>query len=304
MQPSSRPALSRRGLSRVEVIVIVIVVSAVVCVGVCAGAAGLMLPALGKARASARQIKCATQVRNTIQAMTIFAQGNKDSYPLPSIIDINNQTIANGGRGKDTTNNILSILVYNSSISPELLYTPSESNSSIRACSEYQNSSPKAAAVPANALWDPALRCDFTTGTGHTSYANAMPSGDTASDDPKERGRLNMWGNTFNAMEAVFGNRGPTVTGTGPSAMIDGKSKTLAIHGGRTTWEGNIGYNDNHVNFETTIAPPGLVYRTAGGARPDIIFIDEADDTTGLNLILGIWTTAGTKPSEFKGIHD
>ncbi len=306
MQPR-RPAFSRRGLSRVEVIVIVIVASAVVCIGVCAGAAGIMLPALGKARSSARQIKCATQVRNVIQAMTIFAQGNRDSYPLPSILDANNTTVATGGRGKDTSNNILSVLCYNGSVSPFLLVSPSETNGNISIFNGYQMSNPSAAAKPADALWDPALRCDFTTGQGHTSYAMAMPSGDidAPANDPA-RGRLNIWSNTFNAMEAVFGNRGPMVTGRDAAGKVafDGKSNTMAIHGGRSTWEGNIGYNDNHVNFETAMDPRPLVYRSTSGMRPDIIFYDEPDDTSGVNLILGIWTKAGTLPSEFKGIHD
>ena len=32
-------------------------------------------------------------------------------------------------------------------------------------------------------------------------------------------------------------------------------SNTLLIHGGRTTWEGNIAYNDNHITFETRPDP-------------------------------------------------
>lgn len=267
-----------------------------------------MLPALGKARQSARQIMCGTQVRNVVQAMVIHSQAHKDSYPLPSILDANNQTIASGGREKDTTNNILSVLIYNSSISPELLYSRSETNSNIRIFDGYQHASPKAAANPGKALWDPALRCDFTTGQGHSSYAMLMPSGDTAApeDDKAARGRLPMWSNTFNTDEAVFGNRGAMVTGKDGAGnpVYDKKSNTLAIHGGRSTWEGNIGYNDTHVNFETTMNPQQLVYSTAGGKRPDILFFDEPDDTSGVNLYLGIWVKAGTKPSEFKGIHD
>src|SRR4051812_35764360 len=116
--------LSRRGLSRVELIVIIVVAVGVVCVLMCAGLAGIMLPALAKARSSARQIKCGTQVRNVVQAMTIFAQGNKDMYPLPSVADPNNQTTAVAGRAKDTSNNVLSMLCFNSSIDPMFLYCP------------------------------------------------------------------------------------------------------------------------------------------------------------------------------------
>lgn len=308
MQTCKRPAHSRRGLSRVELIVIIAVVAGVVCLAVCGGLSVIMLPALGKARSSARQIKCGTQVRNTIQAMTIFAQGNRDSYPLPSMLDTKNQTVQDVGRAKDTSNNILSILIYNSSISPELLYCPSETNPNIRVHTGYQNSNPTAAVNPANALWDPAFRCDFANGVGNNSYAMLMANGDTAAPEKDEdaRGRLKFWSNTFNAMEPVFGNRGPLVTGRDAAGNVaySAGSNTMGIHGGRTTWEGNIGYNDNHVNFETRMDPQGLVYRTAGGNRPDIIFFDEPDDTKGENKILGIWIKAGKLASEYKGIHD
>jgi hypothetical protein len=117
----------RRALTRTELIVTILIVGIVLCLLMCAGAAGIMLPALAKARSSARQIKCGTQVRNVIQAMTIFAQGNKDMYPLPSVLDPNNQTTAVAGRAKDTSNNVLSVLCFNSMVDPMFLYCPSES---------------------------------------------------------------------------------------------------------------------------------------------------------------------------------
>ena len=298
----------RRALTVIEVVVVLFVLVVLLFI---------LMPALsstGRGRGH-RQIKDGTQIRNVVQAMTIFAQGNKDSYPLPSQVDVNNQTVVIGTagdastqRGKDTTNNILSILVFNSSISPELLYSPNEANSSIKIFTDYQNVNPKAATVPANAVWDPALRCDFTTGDGHTSYAHLMPDGDPA----KRTGRLQRWANTFNATEPVFGNRGPLVTGRDAQGSIlhDKKSNTHAIHGGRTTWEGNIGYNDNHVNFETRMDPTEITYTVAGAkvgsptARPDIFFYNEPDDADGTNAYLGIWIKAGNTPAEFKGIHD
>ena len=101
-------------------------------------------------------IKDGTQIRNVVQALTIFAQGNKDSYPLPSMLDVNNQTVAAGLAGdastqwtKNNTSNILSILIFNSSISPELCYSPAESSSLIRIDAAYENTKPAKAAVPA-----------------------------------------------------------------------------------------------------------------------------------------------------------
>ncbi|HZW06558.1 MAG TPA: hypothetical protein VFF65_05495 [Phycisphaerales bacterium] len=290
----------RRAYTLADLLVAVLVVVLVL---------GVLLPAIQHRthNRGAPQIKCGTQVRNIVQAMTIFAQGNRDSYPLPSMIDANDATVsAATPRAKDTTSNILSVLVFNSSISPELLYCPSESNSAINAYADYQTSSPKAAVKPAEALWDPALRCDFTTGAGHVSYATLMPNGDTAAG-AKARGRLSMWGNTFNATEAIVANRGPLVTGRDRDGepIHNRKSNTMAIHGGRATWEGNVGYNDNHVNFETRMNPSEITYRSADGKRKaDVFYYDEPDDADGLNAWLGVWVKAGTLPSQFKGVHD
>ncbi|MFT3684336.1 MAG: hypothetical protein QM783_05315 [Phycisphaerales bacterium] len=300
-----RTTLHRRAITLVETIIVLLVV---------AGIFVLILPQLACTRCSAPQIKCGTQVRNVIQAMTIFAQGNRDMYPLPSQLDVNNQTVAMGvagdattQRGKDTLDNMMSILVFNSSISPELLWSPSEVNGNIQVHQGYQNANPTAAVSPAKAVWDPSLRADFTTGVGHISYAALMSDGDPkAALDQPAAGRLRHWSNTFGATEAIFGNRGPLVTGRDAKGNIlyDRKSNTMRIHGPKSTWEGNIGYNDNHVNFEAAMDPAEITYTIAGGTRPDIFFFDEPDNTDGLNANLGIWVQAGNKPSEFKGIHD
>jgi hypothetical protein len=60
--------------------------------GICLGGAslvvgclsvGVLLPALGAARQSARQLKSATQMRNVGQALILYAQANQDWYPEP-----------------------------------------------------------------------------------------------------------------------------------------------------------------------------------------------------------------------------
>jgi hypothetical protein len=93
-------------------------------------------------------------------------------------------------------------------------------------------------------------------------------------------------------------------------AMKD--SLTLRIHGPPDTWDGNIGFNDGHVDFVTRIAPEGrvedkkwLAYTTREGRRfLDTYFFDEDDDKEGSNAYLGIFTTAGKAPKDFRGIWD
>lgn len=274
---------------------------------------GILLPALGKARASARQLKDATQVRNVIQALQIWAQQNKEEYPLPSRLDRNNLTLnaaATSQGVKDNTANALSILIWNGSISPEICYSPAEQSGSIRVDDGYQNSNPQSSPTPTTALWDPGffatpsdtpggghgnLRPGSAAGTGNTSYSQSMMTG----------ARKNRWSNTFTATEAVIGNRGPKYLGTNArdeapynatgwrldTGAQGVGSVTLLIHGGRNTWEGNMGYNDGHVNFETRPDPIEITYRRASGSPltvPDNFFVDESDDSAGTTFAVKV----------------
>src|SRR5690606_10794252 len=116
--------------------------------------------------------------------------------------------------------------------------------------------------------------------------------------------RLGYWGATYSATQIVLGNRGPayivdgnndpinatwTLLGTpeGSSGVGDPnlarqgfQSTTLLIHGGRRSWEGNIGFNDNHVEFASSPTPANvrIPYQGDGGNEeqvPDNIFFDE-----------------------------
>src|ERR1044071_643569 len=66
-----------------------------------------------------RNLKDSAQLRGVHQAMVFWAQNNKDCSPLPSLVDPSNTTVPEVGAAKDTTSNILSILVWNGSINPE-----------------------------------------------------------------------------------------------------------------------------------------------------------------------------------------
>lgn len=283
--------------------------------------AAIMLPAFGKARASARQIKDSTQVRGVHQGLVLAAQGGPDSYPLPSQWDRAGNTV--GGSKDDTTpkdlpRHITSIMLYNGFFSPEICVSPAEVNPAIQVYQGYQYSEPQAAAAADKklALWDPAFRAlpgDTAIGPNQTS---ASPGGFSYAYMIPLDGRRSKWSSTFQATEAVLGNRGPAYAPGGgapvtswvldPNPAIDtlnyakpvgSGSNTLLIHGGRTTWEGNIVYNDNHVNFETRPDPPTTPFTLNGlpagrRAQPDNLFVNENDanqlpDGTGGSLTIG-----------------
>ena len=290
--------LRKKGFTLIELLVVIAIIALLI---------GILLPALGKARASARQLKDSTQIRGVHQGMVLWAQNNGDRYPLPSDIDKADTTVTDAN-GKDLPRHMISVLIFNGFFSPELCVSPAESNGNIKIYDAYQYTEPTAAsgADKKLALWDPAFKATAQDGApagnpanpnGNFSYATMPPVG----------ARKAKWSNTFQATEAVIGNRGPSYTGGGapntpwtlantPNGSTGGGttpvgigSNTLLIHGGRTTWEGNIAYNDNHVNFETRPDPETNPYTFTGlpaGQRTqfDNIFANENDATRAADV--------------------
>lgn len=265
---------------------------------VCALIVGMILPALGGACGCGqrRPFKDSNHLRGIVQSMIMWSQNNRGSYPLPSAIDPGS-TVAAQGAAKDTTGNILSILIWNGTISTEVCVSPAEANTAqVESIADYAFQSPAAAVDPANALWDPRFRgtpIDPALGglpagaPGNQSYAHIIPCGN----------RLKLWRDNASTTEAVLGNRGPRYApddraphpADGRWALVDGPlgrgSNTLLIHGRRETWEGCIARNDGSVRFEHKPSPDDVTYTRYVGARShaafDNLFVSESDELDG-----------------------
>ncbi len=256
---------------------------------------GILLPALGKARRSARQIKDATQIRGTMQGFVIWANNNDGIYPLPGKDDRAGNTVGNiPDFQKNNTGNIFSLLIFNSFVQPEILVSPAETSSDIEADDSYEFSEPQNAIDPMLALWDPGFtgvwgEDSSNTGvgngrrndgaTGNVSYAHTPPFGK----------RFRMYKSTFHSAQAIISTRGPRYFGRAGDWKlfpdIGGEnSNTLRIFGNGNTWAGNVAYNDNHVAFTSEPDPSGSEFTfkdTSGGNNTyaDNIFENEEDDS-------------------------
>jgi len=276
---------------------------------------GLLLPALSRARKTAQQVKDATQVRGLHQGCVGWAQDNNSRYPIPSLADrgdlVEESPTNASSPSKNRTGNILSLMIYNKIIGPDLCVSPAEVSPFVRELkpngrqlnSGYEYVTPKFAKIvqdgdkakSGGVSYDPAFRGspfdEFqfvkpgNEGKGNCSYAHIPLAGN----------RLNNW-SSIDAFSNVpiWCNRGPVYkTDSQPSLegvgewelTLDAKgvdSDTLAIHGGQSTWEGNVVYNDGHVTFEKSPDPKEVSYARGSDRRPmrDNLFVDELNEDT------------------------
>ncbi|MEQ8844019.1 MAG: prepilin-type N-terminal cleavage/methylation domain-containing protein [Phycisphaerales bacterium] len=278
---------NRKAFTLIELLVVIAIIALLI---------GILLPALGKARSTARQLKDSTQIRGVVQAMAIWAQNNQEDYPIPSRLDRNGDTIGGAQEvdfSKDTTGNVMSVLIFNGFFPVELAVSPAEAGA-VEVKEDYQSANPEEAQNPQSALWDPTFK-----GTPFDDQGVSYPpesrdiSNNSYAQVPYFGARNRIWSNTFSSTDAILANRGPVYESEGSQdnitwRLVDGdfgeQSTTLLIHGSKTQWSGNVGYNDQHVDFHTRPDPETLTFTFTGGGggnpftNPDNLFVSETDD--------------------------
>ena len=291
-----------RGFTLIELLVVIAITAILI---------SLLLPVVGKARDSARQLKDSSQQRSVVQALGAWALNDKDRYPLPSRLDGDNSTLTFGTTAteKDNTGNIMSVLVYNGFLTPKTLVSPAENNPAIKPDLGYEYASPSLAAMPERALWDPGFagmpgENTFNgissglpkigarrEGSGNVSFAHLTPFGDRLTK---------RWRGSGSSNEPILATRGPVYEGfTGSWYLVPNssgaQSNRMKIFGSRTRWAGNVVYNDGHLRFETR-PDPSTVPISLGQtvvrlpAYYDNIFVneDESNGTVGFHQIPSI----------------
>lgn len=236
----------KRGFTLIELLVVM---------GIIALLVGLLLPALAKARAAARSVKDQTHLRQVHTAWVTFSRQFDGTFPSPGLID---RLPYNGvdipGRGEEDvtqnhTANIHSACVAQNFYDTEILVGPTEQNGVVAVYSNYDYSRYE---PHIDQYWDPQMRC-ILEGLCHTSYASMPLAGER---------KQQQWKESFDSKFAMIGTRGPRVAS---AAQIPPESLTYELHGGRKQWNGNMCYNDNHVEMHDTMVPEGLEFTEEDG---------------------------------------
>lgn len=215
---------------------------------------------------------------------------------------------------KNRTGAILAVLISLGNVTPEQLINPAEVDGNVARDSDYQFGNISQAQTPAQGLWDPGF-----VGSGARTRDNYVPPTIQDPRNPPDNPNIGQviklnnsyahqpifgnragsgtWGSTYSANDAVFTNRGPKYVAPVNQGTNDAYpyapgaeglySATLLIHGGKKTWEGNIGYNDGHVQFENTASPQNIRmdYQPSAGTPSqsiqDNLFYDETFERDG-----------------------
>ncbi len=258
----------RFGFTLIELLVVIAIIALLI---------GILLPALSRARRTAKFMQCGTQARSIHQGMLFWAEGHQEMFPMPTEIDFEWSEEDDGAEffhRHDSNGNIASLLIANKFFDTQTPVCPEEANPNIEPDADYDWDDDKP--------WDRAFEGNFNPlgsdgiGKSNVSYAMSLLTG-------------LRWGqewrsSSHNSNFAILGDRGPE---NGEAVSSDDTTLCYMTHGNEKSWQGNIVYNDNSVlRFKQRVditgalddqehmefAPDGLYYNYGSGIMPDNLF--------------------------------
>jgi prepilin-type N-terminal cleavage/methylation domain-containing protein len=260
MQWSTR----RRAFTLVELLVVISIIALLI---------GILLPSLGSARRSARQMQNSTQVRGIHQGLVIFSQGNGSNEYFAGMNSNGAQITetaaadvtlpyVNGTAGQNTGFTVqarFALLLGGDYFPSQYLISPSEVDSDFT-------------------VYDTVTNAKSATTFANSNYSYALLECNTAGQ------RQGEWRNTTNSQAVVISDR---VRGPAANFTSGTQSTYDSIHGDNG-WKGSVGFNDGHVEFENS---PSLTtkYGTATQANDDL-FVAAAGATDAFMIAQGTGT--------------
>ena len=209
----------KRGFTLIELLVVISIIALLI---------GILLPALGSARRTARQMQSSTHARGIHSGMVLFSQGNKDFFPGFTDSGTENTTVITVSAGVYGTTAAsgfepvyrFAILLRGNYFSPEYTKSPAETEPTVI----------------------PVAGTNMVNGK-HYSWALLKIDNVTANY------RNGEWRATNTSRAAVVADR--NIGGAGSTTTVATTPQSIHSSVGEG-WRGSVCYNDNHAVFETT----------------------------------------------------
>jgi prepilin-type N-terminal cleavage/methylation domain-containing protein len=274
---TQRSNTTKRGFTLIELLVVM---------GIIALLLAILLPALNRARATARRVKDSTQIQQIHKGFLTLARDYNGVYPTPGLIDRVGNIPGKGAEDQTQNNhaNLYSACVMQNAFDTSVLISTAEVSTNVLAMANYNYEAYNVVAAE-DQYWDPNFKANLGT-LSNVSYGTLTLIGARKAKE---------WRDTYNTKYAVMGNRG--VQDGSLVENIYNASRTLQIHGGAKQWEGNICFNDNHVAFENKFQPDGIQQITVTGSTTpvdDNIFKNDLGDAGGDCFLTQCHTVTGS----------
>lgn len=230
--------MKKRAFTLIELLVVISIIALLI---------GILLPALGAARRTARQMQNSTQVRGIHTGLVLFSQGNNTYYP--GLTTLGTVTGINVGSDSDDIQFRFEELLNDNYFTGEYAISPSETKD----------------------IW----KSGHNVITSNYSYAMlAMVN---------SRGnRGNEWRDTSNSEAVIIGDRAKENASGGATikSVHTNPSSTSSDE-----WRGSVGFNDNHVTFEATHNGLDTQYGDDSTDDDDLFSEDSGDELSNCVLI-------------------